>query len=1210
MDWTKLAVLGLIAIRTACVAYADGHEGDPGNAQILVEQYLHAARLDQPRDPQAAQTSPGTGHLFRSADETAVLRQIRERTLDERLEILDGIVEAANVHPAVVARVEDVTHAVVALNSETRRRVIEAVVRPRCEDGTPDGEQAAAVRAGVFLQVGDDIPGFAQIAVTRLLEPGPVEEREFQTGLGRNLLLLFQQFPSGPFADQFPYWNALLSDGRVDAAVLRQFDALLLDRLSRADPDHPVSEYGNLLTWFVDHRRVRYPPGAGNAASVDQAEKEQAVVAYLCSAISQNPDSGIACFKGELAALRMEQLATLYPVLLEHLPDKLCRELAVDEMETFLNTLAADATTEMANGEGMEASVKVQTRIPKLYLADSHLESGERRRLAEAILDRMKSCRDSKLRALLGALTHVAGTLSCTEVIGVFEMISPSPFDAEKKPLAVSEHSYRSFGEAVSAEIADEVARWLLEQIQTNEDSRRRYAAALSTVVEHCRPETVVSIAGSFIEQCPLAVSNDVWTAVLAVGKAVPPDEATVFAKKLVAAAQDEPEAAIAASKLRLAGALTGADSQVRYEAFEMILRKIDNPEGGRGSTYAGSPRGHLLAGAYSPAIQTVLSDLPPETRQKAFQAILDASPTVFATPESFVLAEGLIAMAQDMSADEATAAFEWLVRLAVGNPQQNQRTLNCVRAFLAKRTSEESPQLIGLLLPSIIRGNFDDKRRSTTTSGVLLVLEAAAQGLSSAGACEATRQMLELTEKYGTRSLIRLFEPFLRRAAPAEGELLAADLVARMRQAEGPNHKVLLGRCVARLGGASQESRAAAADTLIELVTRYVDEELNSKRDLRQKCPFRDVCVPLEELLPKLTEPWAAPRRDRLVKLLCRIVYKSDQLPEAPKLTKLRGTREELGNGVAELLGATKDELSPEMMRAVLYCAASLAIETHPASYEKTADALRRCPGTLPPGDGYRLVRACVGDLARSSSRERCTDLIAAKLAASDVAPVYQVAWSAYCQSRDCFTLCLKSLAQRFPAESAWSAIREVLREYRAESQEYRRRYLQELVVVLATRLPDSQRRQVEAIAGQEGVSLQAAPGKARSSRSPRQAKEQPMLSLEDLVNGEPQAHRLYSFLNQRAGLPLGDRLELVRQLDAKAILTLPMGQSLEPYVRRWFSRELPPDAAVSVVQELAEPDCVGLKQRLLTAALAAYHDREFQSDLWELADCFSAED
>ncbi len=96
---------------------------------------------------------------------------------------------------------------------------------------------------------------------------------------------------------------------------------------------------------------------------------------------------------------------------------------------------------------------------------------------------------------------------------------------------------------------------------------------------------------------------------------------------------------------------------------------------------------------------------------------------------------------------------------------------------------------------------------------------------------------------------------------------------------------------------------------------------------------------------------------------------------------------------------------------------------------------------------------------------------------------------------------------------------------------------------------------------------------------------------------------------------MTLDERLELLQQLDDESLLTNTENRSLDGIVIPWFAGDLSPIAPHSIIspnairgvrQRIAEPDAVGLEQRLLTAAMAGYYSYEWYSGLWELAPLF----
>lgn len=164
-------------------------------------------------------------------------------------------------------------------------------------------------------------------------------------------------------------------------------------------------------------------------------------------------------------------------------------------------------------------------------------------------------------------------------------------------------------------------------------------------------------------------------------------------------------------------------------------------------------------------------------------------------------------------------------------------------------------------------------------------------------------------------------------------------------------------------------------------------------------------------------------------------------------------------------------------------------------------------------------------------------------------------------------------------------------------------RRFLQQLYATLFGRLPEANRQTATRLAEQQGLTLQ--PGPSGSRRPPTTVKRD--VSFDDLAVEENRGRNLAPFLNTQRHLSLNERLALVRRLDEKGFLTTPAGASCESNVWYWLTRDVPADTSDSIVKMLAQPDCVGLEQRLLTAALAGQHEGRLRwSELWELADLF----
>jgi hypothetical protein len=223
-------------------------------------------------------------------------------------------------------------------------------------------------------------------------------------------------------------------------------------------------------------------------------------------------------------------------------------------------------------------------------------------------------------------------------------------------------------------------------------------------------------------------------------------------------------------------------------------------------------------------------------------------------------------------------------------------------------------------------------------------------------------------------------------------------------------------------------------------------------------------------------------------------------------------------------------------------------------------------------------------------------------------------MAWDGYCRTADAkrnlanieFGRCLAPLAYRVPAEAAGKCIQQILQRLPNEKRSYHRELLRKTYSVLLRRVPASQVRQVMELAEQRGIT--EAVGQTRSQRD-RTVGDRPT-TIEDLATPERRGVRLRDYFRSHRHLKLEERLKLLRELDERGFLSLPDGTSFEPYLLDWFRMEPVPDSPEAILRELGQPDCVGLKQRLLTVALAKKHDRDVESELWELVELFPTQD
>jgi hypothetical protein len=349
-------------------------------------------------------------------------------------------------------------------------------------------------------------------------------------------------------------------------------------------------------------------------------------------------------------------------------------------------------------------------------------------------------------------------------------------------------------------------------------------------------------------------------------------------------------------------------------------------------------------------------------------------------------------------------------------------------------------------------------------------------------------------------------------------------------------------------------------------------------------------------------------------------MVYESDSLPANPEIVAVEGQREAVASEVAKTLSATRAVMSPETMDTALYCVASLTMETHSASLEDIYDSLRECQGTASPGVGVHLAETCLSktkSLYRprmdSSDFDTIMTIAAPKIPDQDVVPVYRACWDMYRQRADSggdtsrvhLGDCLIALGPRLPAEAAWLATQDALQRWPTETRQPYRRFLQQLYAALFDRVSEADRRTARRLAEQQGFTLQPEP--SGSQRPPTAVKRE--VTFDDLADDKNRVRDLFPYLDTQRRLPIEERLALVRRLDEKGYLTTSSGKSHENSVMSWFIRDVPADASDSVVKMLAQPDCVGFEQRLLTAVLAGQHDSRYRwRELWELADLFGA--
>ncbi len=1054
-----LPIVCLIAVLCSCTSSApDASDAEPQKgADRLVAQYLQAAHLGA-ADAASEASQADARRLFRSAAEAELLTQMRAREVAGRLAILDTVVAAAGENLQVLTRLEDVTHAVVGLDSAVRDRVIETVVRPRCAEGVSSGEQLAAARIGIFLQVRDEIPGFAEFAVQRFLAPRSVSEPVSQGTLGRKIEVVFQQLSEQPFEKKYEWLKELMADERVDQYTLIPSDALILDWISRADPDQPVAEYGELMLWLLDHMRYYDPLPAPHVESSQAIEEEKVAAAYLQQAVKRNSQPACAVLQGEQAATRVRRLAVYFPELFGQLPEDFRQQAAAREMGEFLTALEAGSTSDISAAAGE------QNRFP-LYLARDHLARDQRRRLATAIAERIESNNDVDTAILVNALTEVAVELEPDEVITVLEVLGRSKPAPDTMQYSRLLRQHEQLGSAVSDDAADKMANWIFQQHAGESAPQELFHFVLHAVADRCRPDTAVRLVQYAAEH--IQVTHYSWP--IAAARIVPVEAATELAEGLVAAAETEQYDSLAMDKLRLAGSLRNADAALRNRAFDTLLQQAQpDPSAGGGSSADRFARERFLRISVSPAVQDILSNWPAEDRQEAVLKLLDLLGAGAALPEALVLADGLLVLAPDWTEDQSAAVLEQLIRLAAEDKQFEEMPKR-LDAFLMKANSPNRGKLIEPLLSFVVQEDSLRERHGNQVV-VLNLLVAAAQSCSSADACQSVRCVFDLGERYNRCPEDIHIGPFLRHVDASDRESLASDLVQRMQDADTLSCNARLAQAVARLS-VDPDTCAAAADRLIDLLAAHVQRPGPGGPGSDDQSAAQ-LSTPLRLLVQKMATDRAVEQRERLVSVLCHTVYGSDSLPAKPTVKKISGTRVELGNGIVQVIGVPKAMTSPETMTTIMYCVVSLAAASSPDARDAMARSTRGSVYTLPAGTGLKLAEACVAGVLDLAARDWCLMLVGTKMHDDDFPRAYEVAWTAYRRARTKggFGQCLLTLAERLPAASASSAAEKLLRDYPSESQGRQIMLLRDLAVVLATRLPESQRAELAEIISQRG--------------------------------------------------------------------------------------------------------------------------------------------
>ncbi|WP_425398166.1 hypothetical protein [Aeoliella sp.] len=1183
----------------------------------LVERYLEA--IGSSADDGDA--NEATVRLFRSAAEEESLREIRRVEPDARVAVLTQLVESAEQHPEVIRRVEDAAHAAVGLDLAMRAQVIEQVVQPGCQKEADSKPYQAAVRIGMFLRADEEVvPGFGEKALRVLLDTPEADRPDSVYSTLYRLDIYSEGLATVDPVERCRLWAAVLELQQLERTYLRPIDLRLLEQLSQVEAKQVGTDYGVLLRWFLrrPHKIVRARNNLSYGMAVDAEMEQELQCAKLFAALLKaDPQPAVQCLSNDDMGRELGRMKRSFPELFAELPEAELRVLAQQEKEAFLAALQArrlykansEASSKGPQPSGPEADGPPD--LPDLFLAGDYCSPKDRRELATAIAMEMKTCEKERLLGWVMHLTAVASALKPEECVAALEFLEPSPFGGEQEGLTVDPSVYRDFVAAMPTEAGDKVTRWLFERIRTSDRPAVQYPFALPECGGDCSGKTATIIVDYVSKNHGMVASGQLWASLAAIADAVPKADADPMAAKLMAEAQEHPDAITAVVLARLAGLLTNANSEDRYRAFELVLDKTDyHPE-----KSGGSRRTALVDNQCLPAMAAIAAGLDPEDKQKAFGKLMATLTGTSATPEAQVLAGGLAAVASDLSTADAERAFGLLVRLSVADRQSHPKMPGHVLAFLEARDREEWPGLIRQLLPRIVTGEVRDSGSSMSSPSALMRL--VASELPSSEVHELLRVMYDSLPDIERVSLMELVAPLLDSIPSDNRDLIAQELLGRMQETDNPLHLATFTQSVARLGrDVSSETRMAMANKLLDDFQAAVKEAQAGNWRGPRPVGGRFFCDPLSELLPTLDPEDAAPLRDRLVKVLCQIVYQSDALPADPEVVRVYPNPQSLASEVAQVLGKTQATMSPEVMDTVLYCLVSFGRESHPVGLKKTCSSIQMCQGTASPGVGIALLEEISQDpLPRiMEGWDQIIMVTAPKIPEQDLPAFYAACWDAYARYTDPkqrrrsteFSGCLIGMGRLLPADAAWSATQMVLKRWPDETNREQRKLLQRLYRALHPQLSDS--KQQEADTQAESLGLELPPNPATSRRPPRA--NTPEVSIDDLDELQTRRQNLQLFLRSHRGLPLEESLALVEKLDAKGILTTRPQDRYQEAVLQWFVGGMSPEATESILPLLAQPDCVGFKQSLLATALAAHRAKRFSGgDLWDLADLLEVE-
>ena len=1196
---------------------------ESGQVSPIVKRYIeiNGSSEEGTSSTEGDKERPPT-RLLRSSEESKSLGEIRKLDPEARVAVLSQLVEAAAQHPEVVRRVEDATHAAVGLDPAMRLRVIEEIVQPGCQTEASSRQYQAAVRIGMFLRVDEEIvPGFAEKALRVMLDTPEADRPDGVYAMIRRLKVYSEGLSAVDPVERCRLWAAVLEHQQFDPGFLRPVDNYLLEEFSQLDANQVGSDYAVLLSWFLGRRhKMNRASSPGRLSLAVDAEMEQEIrCAELFEALLKaDPQPAIECLSNDELNGKLGRMKFSFPELFAELPQPGLRLLALKEKEAFLAALEArrlyKANAE-ANSSGpppRDPTLSGPPDLPELRLVGDYCTPDERRELAVAIAKEMKTCDKNKLPGWVMRLTAVASALKPEECVAALEFLDPSPFDSEQKEPAVEFNLYRDFVAAMPAEAGDKVTRWLFERLRTSDKPPAQYAHALPECGGDCSAKTATVIIDYVSNNHGLLASGGLWDSLTAIAAKVPKPEADSFVAKLLAEAKDHPDAITSVALARLAGLLTNASSDVRYQAFELVMDKTDyNPEvlGDRWRTA-------LVEYNCRPALAAIVAGLDPDDKQKAFDILMATLTGTSATPEAQVLAGGLAAVASDVSNADAERAFAVLVRLNAADRQSHPKMPRHVLAFLEARDHKEWPDLIKQLLPSMMSGEFRDS--SSSTSNPAAILKVAASEIPSSDIQELLKEMYDSLPDLERVASLELVSPLLDRIPPKEREAVAQDLFRKMQGTDNPFHLSVFAQSVARLGnGVSSETRVAVANELLDEFKASVNEARTGNSRDPQRKGGRYYCEPLSVLLPTLDPEDAAPLRDRLVKLLCLIVYQSESLPEPPEVVRVYPDPQRLASEVAQILGQTQAPMSPEVMDTTLFCLASFGRESHPVGLKKVCNSINLCQGTASPGVAVNLITELSKDpLPRSMDGwDQIISAATPKIQAEDLPAFYAACWDAYTRFANPgqrspnvgFGECLIRLGRLLPEDVAWTAIQDVQKLSQQVTIQYHRSVLQRLYSVLYDQLPEDRKQQVEPVLASPG---QPNPH-SNASRSRRPSRTPtPEVSIEDLADINTRSQNLRQFLRSQGGLPLEERLALVQQLDERGILTTGPRARYQEEVAEWFINDIPPEAKESMLRMLAEPDCVGFKQSLLAIALAVHHTGRLDGgELWDLTELLGIE-